>query len=135
MMKKSLMAVSSLLIITLSTVFFASCDKDTNSTIVVTVVDEQTKKVVQNAKVYFGRDSSDYNVTGYTDVSGRFSHTYPMPAVYEAKATKDYQSKIDDTYYWDIHKEGNTTFRLEEGKTKEITLNLTQSDSVKKIYQ
>jgi hypothetical protein len=63
MMKKPVLAVSLLIITILSVNIFISCDKDTDCTILVTVIDGQTQKIVPGANVYFGKDSSDYNVT------------------------------------------------------------------------
>ena len=100
----------------------------------VTVIDGQTQKIVPGANVYFGKDSSDYNVTGLTDSKGQFVHTYKSPAIYDMEASIDYQAKIDETYYWAIHKEGHNSFRLREGDTIKRDLILTQSDSIKKLY-
>ena len=133
-MKKPVLAVSLLIIMILSVNIFISCDKDTDSTILVTVIDGQTQKIVPGANVYFGKDSSDYNVTGLTDSKGQFVHTYKSPAIYDMEASIDYQAKIDETYYWAIHKEGHNSFRLREGDTIKRDLILTQSDSIKKLY-
>ena len=46
----------------------------------------------------------------------------------------DENVKIDETYYWAIHKEGHNSFRLREGDTIKRDLILTQSDSIKKLY-
>ena len=134
MMKKPVLAVSLLIIMILSVNIFISCDKDTDCTILVTVIDGQTQKIVPGANVYFGKDSSDYNVTGLTDSKGQFVHTYKSPAIYDMEASIDYQAKIDETYYWAIHKEGHNSFRLREGDTIKRDLILTQSDSIKKLY-
>ena len=51
------------------------------------------------------------------------------------RAWIDYQVEIDAQYYWSIHKEGYNSFRLREGEIIERDLVLTESDSIKKIYQ
>ena len=60
---------------------------------------------------------------------------YKSPAIYEMRAWIDYQVEIDAQYYWAIHKEGYNSFRLREGEIIERDLVLTESDSIKKIYQ
>lgn len=133
-MKKCLITVSLLIVTVFSVNIFISCDKDTDCTIVVTVIDGQTQLPMSGVTVFLGRDSSDYNIEGLTDSEGKFSNTYKSPAIYEMKASIDYQAQIDSQKYWKIHKEGYNSFRLREGETIERDLILTQSDSVERIY-
>ncbi|MBR5832260.1 MAG: carboxypeptidase regulatory-like domain-containing protein [Bacteroidales bacterium] len=135
MMKKCLITVSLLIITALSVNIFISCDKETDCTIVVTVIDGQTQLPVPGANIFFGHDSSDFNVEAVTDAEGKYTHVYKSPAIYEMRAWIDYQVEIDAQYYWAIHKEGYNSFRLREGEIIERDLVLTESDSIKKIYQ
>ena len=105
-MKKCLIAVSLLIITVLSVNIFISCDKETDCTIVVTVIDGQTQLPVPGANIFFGHDSSDFNVEAVTDAEGKYTHVYKSPAIYEMRAWIDYQVEIDAQYYWAIHKEG-----------------------------
>lgn len=134
-MKKCLITVSLLVITALFVNIFISCDKDTDCTIVVTVIDGQTQLPVPGANIFFGHDSCDFNVEAVTDAEGKYSHTYKSPAIYEMRSWIDYEVEIDAQSYWAIHKEGYNSFRLREGEIIERDLVLTESDSIKKLYQ
>mgnify|MGYP003291736312 CR=1 FL=1 len=95
-MKKCLITVSLLVITALFVNIFISCDKDTDCTIVVTVIDGQTQLPVPGANIFFGHDSCDFNVEAVTDAEGKYSHTYKSPAIYEMRSWIDYEVEIDE---------------------------------------
>ena len=135
MLKKSLIAVSLLVITVLSMNIFSSCDRETDCTIVVTVISGKTQLPVPGASVYFGRENSDFNVEGVTDAEGKFSHVYKSPAIYDMEASITYNVPIDDTYFWEFVERGYNSFRLREGEVVERDLILFECDSTKRIYQ
>ncbi len=134
MQKKSLFSFSLLIISFLIGSIFISCDKDTDCKVKITVIDGQTNRAVPHASIFLGKDSSDYNISGFTDSRGEFFNVYKHPGIFDMMAKIDYDSKIDSVYYWRIHKEGRNSFRLKEGETIIRELILTESDSIKKLY-
>ena len=62
-MKKSLLiTLSALVISAFAAVIFTSCDKETDSTVMVVVIDEETNQPFQGVGVKIAKDNSEVNV-------------------------------------------------------------------------
>ena len=125
MKKKILTLVCLILIGGLSTLYFASCDKDTNCYVQITVVDEVTHAPIQGVFVKIDIENSYINAEGYTDAAGIFNATFAAPAIYNVAAK--YETGYDETYTPELfycYRKGNNTIRLKEGDTVYSTINL-----------
>ncbi|MBO7490077.1 MAG: hypothetical protein J6T88_07365 [Bacteroidales bacterium] len=125
-MKKKILSIVCLILIGgLSTLYFASCDKDTNCYVQITVVDEETHLPVQGVFVKIDINSSAVNAEGYTDVLGQYTTSFTAPAIFNVSA--EYETGYDETYTQDLfycYRKGNNTIRLKEGDTVYSTINL-----------
>lgn len=134
MNKKIFAAICLFLIGGLSIFFFNACDKDTNCYVEITVLDEVTKKPVNNAFVKIDIDSSYVSREGYTNANGRFDTQFDAPAIFNvvAKLETGYDSVYtrEQFYCW---REGTNTIRLKEGETVSATVNL--GAEVHRIYR
>ena len=89
-----------------------NCKKNTDCTAVVTVKRQaDTNLVVPNAKVTIRK--GDVSVTGYTDASGQFKHTYKLEAIFDVYAQKP--DTIDTLT-------GQAVIRLKPGETVNKTV-------------
>lgn len=125
-MKKKIFALVCLVLIGGFSIFsIASCDKDTNCYVHVTVVDEVTHAPVKGVFVKIDIDSSYVNAQGFTDANGVFETTFAAPAIYNVAAK--YETGYDSVYTRDLfycYRKGNNTIRLKEGDTVFSTVNL-----------
>ena len=129
MKKNLLLTVSALIISTLCLGFFSSCDKDTDCTLSVTVVDSKTSTPFSgiHVKVYNQSSTSDdIQVTGYTDANGRFKTTFKAPGLFQVVATREtgFENPISRMKYY--NRETNSV-RLVDGETVECRVALDTS--------
>ena len=118
-MKKSFLTTISVLIISaFALTVFASCDKETDSTISVIVIDEETNQPFQGVAVKIAKDNSEVNVEGVTDANGRFKATFKAPAIFDVIATYE-TGMTDPTTGECFYREGKNSGRLIDGETVE----------------
>jgi len=118
-MKKSFLTTISVLIISaFALTVFASCDKETDSTISVIVIDEETNQPFQGVAVKIAKDNSEVNVEGVTDANGRFKATFKAPAIFDVIATYE-TGMTDPTTGERFYREGKNSARLIDGETVE----------------
>ena len=95
-MKKKILALVCLFLIGgLSTLYFVSCDKDTNCYVRITVVDEVTHLPIQGVFVKIDIDNSYVNAQGYTDAAGNFDTVFSAPALFNVAA--EYETGYDSS--------------------------------------
>ena len=118
-MKKSfLITFSALIICAFSAVLFASCDKETDSTVQVVVIDEETNQPFQGVNVKISKDNSEVSYEGVTDANGHVKATFKAPAIFDVKAT--YETGMTDPSTGErFYREGKNSVRLEDGQTVE----------------
>ena len=121
-MKKKINRLCLLLFISLlPTVFFTSCDKDTNCYLDVIVIDEATKDPLSGVTVELYQNNCDENEYNYrrgvTDAKGTYSTFFEAPGIFSIKATLN----LDGGGY----RQGNGTVRTVEGETKTATVVLS----------
>ena len=125
MKKKILVLVCLALIGGFSIFSIASCDKDTDCYVQITVVDEVTHAPIKGIFVKIDIDSSYVNAQGYTDANGIFETVFSAPAIYNVAAK--YETGYDSIYTQALfycYRKGNNTIRLKEGDTVYSTINL-----------
>ena len=89
---------------------FITCKKDTDCKAVITCkLQSDTNAVVPNANIEIKQDGGEVIVTGTTDGSGQFLHTYKLEAIFNVIATKDNMA-------------GQTVIRLKPGETVNVTV-------------
>jgi len=134
-MKKKILALVCLFLIGgLSTLYFVSCDKDTNCYVRITVVDEVTHLPIQGVFVKIDIDNSYVNAQGYTDAAGNFDTVFSAPALFNVAA--EYETGYDSVYTRELfycYRKGNNTIRLKEGDTVYSTINL--ETEVQHVYR
>ena len=118
-MKKSfLTTISALIVSTFVLAMFTSCDKDTDCTLSVILIDEMTGNPFQGAVIKVAKDNSEVNAEGVTDANGRFKATFKAPAIFDVIATYDTGDRDPATGEL-FYREGRNSVRLEDGKTIE----------------
>ncbi|MBQ9587378.1 MAG: hypothetical protein IJR26_05945 [Bacteroidales bacterium] len=134
-MKKKILALACLLLMGgLSVFFFAACDKDTNSYVEITVVDELTGRPIPRVFVKIDSNESDYgdtttssavNATGFTDITGTFKAQFSAPAIFNVYAVYEadtmYNEQYDRVNFY-CYRDGKGTIRLREGETVKNTI-------------
>jgi len=88
-----------------------NCKKDTDCTVVITVKKQSDTSAVvpaANVKIFKG----DVKVTGVSDGSGQFRHTYKLEAIFDVYAAlpKQDSANVDSLY-------GSAVVRLKPGET------------------
>ena len=118
-MKKSLLiTLSALVISAFAAVIFTSCDKETDSTVMVVVIDEETNQPFQGVGVKIAKDNSEVNVEGVTDANGHFKATFKAPAIFDVIAT--YETGMSDPTTGErFYRQGKNSVRLVDGETVE----------------
>ena len=118
-MKKSLLTTFSVLIIcAFSAVLFSSCDKETDSTVDVVVIDQETNLPFAGVNVKICKDNSEISVEGVTDANGRVKATFKAPAIFDVVCT--YETGLSDpTTGEKFYREGKNSVRLKDGETVE----------------
>lgn len=118
-MKKSfLITLSALIISVVAGAFLASCDKETDSTVDVIVINEETNQPFQGVNVKIAKDNSEVNVEGVTDANGRMKATFKAPAIFDVVAT--YETGMSDPTTGErFYREGKNSVRLVDGETVE----------------
>lgn len=124
MNKKGVFASVLLVVSILGSGLLQSCDKDTNSYLEVTVLDQTTKKEVKNAHVVIDMNRGTIADSGYTDDNGVYKTHFAAPAVFDIKAQL---TIIDTPLYkpeegWFSHRDGQSSIRLKEGETVSATV-------------
>ncbi len=123
MKKRGLLIASALLISTLTGMFITSCDKDTNSYLHVTVVDETDKsKTFEGAEVKVDMNGSAVKREGLTDANGEFFTSFPAPAVFNVQAIYEIAEQSNSTTK--VYREGKGSARLKDGDTAYVTVAL-----------
>lgn len=104
----------------LPSLFFTSCDRDTNSYLDVLVIDEVTKEPVAgvNVETYQNnRDESDYNFRrGVTGTNGIFSTYYGAPGIMSIYVYYNIDAPTGG------QRRGSGTVRVIEGETKTVQI-------------
>ena len=129
-MKKSfLITLSALIICAFSAVLFASCDKETDSVVIIPkgsvricVIDEETNRPFQGANVVISNDNKEVSVEELTGMDGRvFATLCTSSEYYDAVAT--YETNINDNNSGNkYYREGRNSFRLSKGDTIECRI-------------
>ena len=134
-MKKKILALVCLFLIGgLSTLYFVSCDKDTNCYVRITVVDEVTHLPIQGVFVKIDIDNSYVNAQGYTDAAGNFDTVFSAPALFNVFFFNDTATtEIYTRELFYCYRKGNNTIRLKEGDTVYSTINL--ETEVQHVYR
>lgn len=124
MKKRVLLIASSLLISALTSTLMISCDKDTNSYLHVTVVDETDKtKTFEGAEIKVDMNGSAVNREGLTDANGVFFTSFPAPAVFSIQAIYEIAEQSNSTTK--VYREGKGSARLKDGDTSYVTVALS----------
>ena len=125
-MKKKIFALVCLALIGGFSIFsIASCDKDTDCYVQITVVDEVTHAPIKGVFVKIDIDDSYINAQGYTNAMGRFDTVFSAEAIFNVAAI--YETGYDSIYKREnffCYRKGNNTIRLKEGDTVYSTVNL-----------
>ena len=131
MKKKGLIALGVLFFSVLGVISFQSCDKDTYSYLDVTVIDQNTGRVVPAAAVAISAVGSTVGDFGYTDDEGVYSTKFAAPAVFDISARMFITEIITDTLpnptrvrYTNsyFHRDGTSSIRLKESETVAATV-------------
>ncbi len=122
-MKKSfLIALSALIISAVSVALFSSCDKETDCTLSVVVLDEENNNApIQGVYVKVSKDNSEVNVEGTTDANGRFKATFKAPAIFDVVAQLE-TGESDPSTGERFYREGKNSVRLQEGQTVDCSV-------------
>lgn len=132
MKKNWLLTISALIISTLCLGFFSSCDKDTDCTLAVTVIDSKTGNPFSGIHVKIYNQSStsdDIQVIGYTDANGRFKTSFKAPGLFQVVATREtgLENPISRMKYYNVE---TNSVRLIDGETVECKVALDTSKYV-----
>lgn len=131
MKKNGLTALGILLFSALGVIMLQSCDKDTYSYLDVTVIDQETGRVVPAAAVTISASGSTVGDHGFTGSDGVYSTKFSAPAVFDISARMFILESIIDTLpnparvrYTNsyFHRDGSSSIRLKEGETVSATV-------------
>lgn len=119
MKKNLLLTVSALIISVFALAMFTSCDKETDCTLSVVVLDEENNNApFQGASIKIAKDNSAVSVEGVTDANGRFKATFKAPAIFDVVATYE-TGETDPATGERFYREGKNSVRLEDGENVE----------------
>ncbi|MBR4803516.1 MAG: carboxypeptidase regulatory-like domain-containing protein [Bacteroidales bacterium] len=122
MKKNFLISISALIISAFALSMFVSCDKETDCTLSVVVLDEENNNAPkQGVTVKVAKDNSEVNVEGVTDANGRFKATFKAPAIFDVIATFE-TGESDPATGERFYREGKNSVRLEDGQTVECSV-------------
>ena len=130
MKRRNILALSALIIGTLTT-FFASCNKDTDCTLKVTVKDQLTGLPTEGIYVKASKYGTAVESSGYTDANGQLKLIFRDPAVFEVVATKDLGDLYGDSLIY--YREGSSSATLKSGETVELQV-ILEDDTLRRSY-
>lgn len=119
-MKKNLLVTFSALIISVFAFgLFSSCDKETDCTLTVIVLDQENNNApFQGASIKVAKDNSAVSVEGVTDANGRFKASFKAPAIFDVVATYE-TGETDPATGERFYREGKNSVRLNDGENVE----------------
>lgn len=131
MKRRNILALSALIVSTLSTPFLTSCNKDTDCALKVVVKDQLTLLPTEGIHVKASKYGTAVEASGYTDANGQVKLVFRDPAVFEVVATKDLGNLYGDTLIY--YREGSSSVTLKPGETVELQV-ILEDDTLRRSY-
>lgn len=123
MKKKSLLLLCLLLFSGLSMLFFSSCDKDTDSYLLVTVVNGNSTSPISNVSLEIYPEGGNIKKhTGKTDENGQFLTSFKAPSIVTINAKYIVESLCTENQI--AFRRTTSSARLKDGETVEVTVNM-----------